>query len=345
MSIDAPWKLLAAAGLGFCGLAVAAVPLAAPPAQGAGPAPAPVETPAASQAPQVQGPADPALAQLVAALGAQGVHVDPAAGALWIPVRIEVRDELLEYLLVGPAGATHESLFSTPVRASVLNAALLALGVQPGRNATWRARDPKPTEEELRAGMAPYEVTLPAGDGLELTVVWRQEDELFRFRVEDLLRNLLTGASMQRHPWIYLGSRMLPPDPRKPGSTKTEPAVEQFAADVYQNLINVSFFSEGYTLLSAALPECVEQTIWLPNAWLIPQRGAEVALFFSRGKLREIPPSLSEGIPRIASADRDGRRVGEPPAPAPPGPASTGAAQTGPAPGAQPPGGKPKDGR
>src|SRR5687768_3007182 len=76
-----------------------------------------------AQAPQV-GPQDPALTQLVEALRQQGVHLDPAAGALWIPVRIEVRDELLEYLLVGNSGATHESLFSTDVPASVLNTAL-----------------------------------------------------------------------------------------------------------------------------------------------------------------------------------------------------------------------------
>ncbi len=53
--------------------------------------------------------------------------MDPQAGALWIPIRIEVRDELLEYLLVGAAGATHESLFSTEVPGSVLNTAFLSV--------------------------------------------------------------------------------------------------------------------------------------------------------------------------------------------------------------------------
>ncbi|MEO6710059.1 MAG: YdjY domain-containing protein [Planctomycetota bacterium] len=260
-----------------------------------------------SPAPQ-PGPQDPALVKLVEALRALGVHLDPEAGALWIPVRVEVRDELLEYLLVGPAGATHESLFSTAIPATVLNTALLSLGMHPGKNATWHAREPKPSEEEMRAGVAPYEVTLPEGDALELYVAWRQNDELFLYRVEDLLRNLLSGASMQRHRWVYLGSKMLPPDPR----VKDKQPAELFAADVYQNLINIAYFSEAYTLLTAALPECVEQTIWLPNAWLVPQRGAEIALFFSHGRMESMPASLADGLPRIDPAARDARNLPQP---------------------------------
>ncbi len=279
-------------------------------------------SPSADSRPQAlpaqNGAQDPALAKLVEALKQQDVHLDPSAGALWIPVRIEVRDELLEYLLVGPGGAVHESMFSTAVPASVINTALLSLGLHSGRNASWHPRDPRPTEEEMRQGIAPYEVTLPEGDGLELYVAWRQKDELFCFRVDDLLRNLLTGASMQRHKWVYLGSRMLPPDPRRKDkdsaakSSSSTLALETFAADVYQNLINIAYFSEGYTLLTAALPECVEQTIWLPNAWLIPQRGTQVALFFSRGKLGSIPAALAEGLPQVDPAARDARRSAAP---------------------------------
>jgi hypothetical protein len=215
---------------------------------------------------------------------------------------------------VGAAGATHESMYSTAVPASVTNTALLLLGLHPGRNATWRAKDPRPSEEEMRAGVAPYEVTLPEGDALELHVAWRQNDELFFYRVEDLLRNLLSGASMQRHRWVYLGSKLLPPDPRKKDSK------ELFAADVYQNQINISYFSEAYTLLTAALPECVEQTIWLPNAWLVPQRGAQVAFFFSRGHLDAIPPSLAVGLPQVDPAARDARNLPQPGSNKPPMP-------------------------
>jgi len=255
----------------------------------------------AATAPAAQ---DPALQKLMEALNEQGVHLDPVSNALWVPVRVEVRDELLEYLLVGPAGATHESFFSTRVPASVINTALLALGLHAGQNATWRAKDPRPTDEQLRAGAAPYEVTVPQGDALELYVAWRQKDDVFFYRVEDLLRNLLSGASMQRHRWVYLGSKLLPRDPRQKEAPK-----EVFAADVYQNLINIAYFSEAYTLLTAALPECVEQTIWLPNAWLVPQRGAEVAFILARGHLDVVPAAFAAQLPQIDPAARDARTV------------------------------------
>lgn len=270
------------------------------------------QTPPAQGSAQAQGPDDPALAALVKALAEQGIRLEPKESALWFPVRVEVRDELLEYFLVGPAGASHESLFSTGVQASVLHTAFLALGLTPGRNANWQPKDPRPSEEELRAGVAPYEVEVPKGDGIELYVAWKQADETYFFRAEDLLRNLLTGASMQRHQWVYLGSRMLPADPRAAQGT------EQFAADVYQNLINISYFREGYTLLTAALPECVEQTIWLPNAWHLPQRGTEVALIASRQRLERCPDSIAAQLPKVDSAARDSRRHDAAPPPGPP---------------------------
>ncbi len=256
-------------------------------------------------APQEAGVQDPALEKLIEALRQQNVHIDPQSGAMWIPVEVDIRDELLEYLLVGPAGASHESLFTTAVPASVINTALLLLGLHPGNNASWRPKDPKPSEEEMRAGVAPYEVTLPHGDSVELYAAWRQKDELYFYRIEDLLRNVLSGASMQRHRWVYLGSKMLPPDPRR----KDKAPENLFAADMYQNLINISYFSEAYTLLTAALPECVEQTIWLPNAWLVPQRGTQIALCFSRGHMDAISASLAASLPQVEPALRDARSL------------------------------------
>jgi len=251
------------------------------------------------------GPLSPQEAQLVEAMAAQDVHLDPRAGLVAIPVDVAVRDELLEYVLVGPAGATHESLFVTPIKPSVLNLALLALGLEGGQNASWQPVEPQPTPEELRAGASAYTVTLPRGDELHPYVAWRQGDESYFYRLEDLLRNLLTGHSMRRHGWVYLGSRMIPPLPGRDPSKPSPP--EEFAADVYQNLINVSFFRDGYTLLTTALTECVEQTIWMCNAWLLPERGSRLLLIFSRERLDSLPASLAEGLPIVAPDARYAR--------------------------------------
>lgn len=221
----------------------------------------------------------PAELELQARLLEQSIQLDVARRYCAFPVEVAVRDDLLEYLLVGPAGASHESAFSTPVSPSVLNVALLALGVSPGKNADWRAKDPLPTEEQIQSGVSPYEITLPSGDALYIYVGWRRGDETYFYRVEDLLRNLATGQAMSRAPWVYLGSQQVPRTP------KSGPDDTVFAAEIYRNLINVSYFREGFTLLTGALPECVEQSIWMLNAWLVPDRGARLTMFLSRARL------------------------------------------------------------
>ena len=239
---------------------------------------------------------DPQSAQAVArkleeSFRKQGIHLDLERHVCWIPATVDIRDDLLEYLLVNPKGAAHESVFVTEVVPSVLVTALLALGVEPGRNAVWKERVPPPTAEEMHAGIARYTVDPPQGDGLYMYAAWREKDETYFYRVEDLLRDLETGRSMRRHRWVYLGSRWVKAKGPKP---------EIFAADYDGNLVNIALFEEGNTLLTAALPECLKQTIWLTNAWLVPQRGAEVAFLFARERLESLPPEIESALPIVA---------------------------------------------
>lgn len=242
---------------------------------------------------ELAGPPSAEVQRVVDELAVQGVHLDPARGLISIPATVEVRDDLLEYLLVGPAGASHESVFQTEVMPSVLNVAMLALGVERGRNASWHPKDPPVSDAELADGISPYEVTPPEGDGFYLYAGWLEEGQVYFFQMEDLLRNLMSGRAMKRHRWVYLGSRLVP----------DERGQEIFAADVYQNVINVSFFSEGYTLLTGALPECIEQTIWMANGWLVPQRGSPVRLVFSRTPLEGVPAGVRELLPDAGPQD------------------------------------------
>lgn len=232
----------------------------------------------------------PALDALEKALQEQGVLYRAKAEVCAIRANVLVREDALEYLLVSRAGNVHESLFVTGVQASQLNVGLLALGVQPGKNAVWTAREPAPTREELLAGAQPYDVKPPEGDGFLLYVAWKEGEELYFYRVEDLIRNLSSGRCMQRHPWVYIGSRT-----RK---TREEPPRDVFAADIEGNLINVCFFEAGTTLVTGSLPDCLLQNIWSPNAALLPPQGAEILLVFSRKRLETCPAELRAELPQ-----------------------------------------------
>jgi len=240
-----------------------------------------------------------ALAPLFASAG---IGLDLEHRLVTIPVNVAVRDELLEYLLVASWGAVHESLFVTEVDPELLNVGLLSLGLEQGSNAVWFPRDPPPTEEQLRAGESAYEISLPEGDRLYLYVAWQDGDERYFFRIEDVLRNLDRRASMQRHGWVYLGSRMILHGSRQE---------ERFAAGVDGNLINISFFSSGNTIVTAAMDECVKQTVWLPNPWILPRRDAKVSLVLSRTRLQAMPESVASSLPDLAEQsfmDEDWRR-------------------------------------
>lgn len=248
--------------------------------------------PALVQAPVAAGPADDGkVTELVSALEKLGVHLDPKHALCAIDVRVGIRDDLLEYLLVSPRGQSHESLFVTDVAPRAVNTALLALGAQPGTNVRIVAKDPPPTPEELRDGAPAYDVEPPSGDGFYLYAGWREAGETFFYRVEDLVRDLESGRSLRRHRWVFLGSKTAP-DKKHPGETL-------FAAEVEGNLVNLALFEQGFTLVTTALPECIKQTIWLPNAWLVPERGSPVLLFFSREKLASLPAGWEERLPVV----------------------------------------------
>src|SRR5690242_4312160 len=62
-------------------------------------------------------------ADLAKAFAAQGIHLDVEHGLCAIRATVDIREDLLEYLLVNPRGAAHESTFVTGVLPSQLNVA------------------------------------------------------------------------------------------------------------------------------------------------------------------------------------------------------------------------------
>ena len=228
------------------------------------------------------------------ALSDPGVWLDAEQGLVGLRASVLIKEDLLEYLLVAPNGAAHESLFLTDVSPTLLNAMLLGAGAEAGSNARWEEVDPEDVEE----GARPYRVLEPEGppEARFLPyVAWREDGETYFFRVEDVLTNLATGRSMRRHPWIYLGSRM---------ASMREGEPQRFLAEVEGNLINVAFFFEGNTLLTASLEACSSQTIWVGNQALLPPRETPVVLLFAREPLQVFPPAWEAHL-EPAKADGD----------------------------------------
>lgn len=232
------------------------------------------------------------LEQLTAAFAAGGIELEPTAGYLSIEAAVATRDDLLEFLLVGTAGSAYESLLVTSVDATLLNAAMLALGVEQGTNARWVPIEGEATGDatagpgELGARPPGFDVLPPEGPGFFVYVGWREGDEDFFYRAEDLVADLDRTRTLRRHRWVYLGSRMV----------ETRDG-EVFVAAEEQNYINIAWFSEGNSLLTSARPECERQDIWVGNPWLVPEPGTELRVFFSREPLTRVPAELAATLP------------------------------------------------
>lgn len=252
---------------------------------------------------------DDAEQGLAKAFRQAGVIVEREAEVMAFPATVEVRDEPLEYLLVNPHGQVHESMLVTPIDAQVLSTAFLTVGAEQGQNVQYKAVDPPPSKEEVQSGARTHSVVIPSGKPLYLYASWREgagvfdeesgtfPDETVHFhRMEDLILDLKRLRTLRRHGLVWLGSRMVE------GRTEDEP--KRFAASATGNLMCITFFSQGDTLLTMAVPECASQVDWVPNQFLLPERGTEILVIASSKQLEVVPDSLRKALPFAAETQQ-----------------------------------------
>jgi len=217
--------------------------------------------------------------EFVTQLAEDGIRLDREAGTLRIDGQICQLYEPLEYLLVKqPQGKDHESLLSTTeISPTVLNAAMLFLGVEKGENGHIVPTEPAPSLEEVQSGILPYTFFPATGDGFYMYVSWEVEVdgvvEHYRYRAEDLVLNVREESTYQRGKFVYLGSRFIRPH---------KDAKEFYSAEGEGNLVSLVNFSPAGQILAGSDPSADNQSIWYPNVFLLPEIGYPVEIWFTR---------------------------------------------------------------
>lgn len=205
----------------------------------------------------------------------EGIAFDLTAKTVSVQAVVNKPQDPVEYLLIQKKGKRHEAVFVTMAKPSVLNAALLLLGLVPGKNATYVEKKPAPTLEEVQAGVDPIIVTPPQGEPFFMTVRWKDaEGKPVEHCVEDLLLDMGTQKPIVDCSWIYLGGRMAQ-------IYRNEPEV--YIADFEGNLISICYLSPDNHLATMAHKDARDDRNWWTTK-LVPEADTAVEFVFHRGE-------------------------------------------------------------
>lgn len=131
------------------------------------------------------------------------LQIDKEKNTITFPGKINMNKGVIEYMLVGMQGSTHESLLVTDVPVSDVHTAMLLLGAKgSGIHA------PRPDQQPPGQITNEYLASAPElkGDRIFIKVSWKQEGKEKEVPVEDLITNSQTKKSADRGPWLYTGS-------------------------------------------------------------------------------------------------------------------------------------------
>lgn len=215
------------------------------------------------------------LAETMKLFEQEKIRVDLKAGTATIECTVNEPQDPIEYLLIHRKGKRHEALFWTMSKPSVLNAALLMIGLEQGKNASVVDKDPPPTPEEIEKGAEMSVVTPAEGKPYWMTVKWKTAEGRFaEYCIEDLLLDLSTQKPVADCTWVYLAGRMAK-------LYKNEPEV--FVADFEGNLVSVCYLMPSNHLGTMAHKDARDDQNW----WLtdkVPEPGTVVELTFHSKK-------------------------------------------------------------
>lgn len=232
------------------------------------------------QPPKVEpAPTDPqkVLAEMKQQFQKEGIAFDLEKKTVSVPAVVNQPQDPVEYLLIQKKGKRHEAVFVTMAKPSVLNAALLLLGLAPGKNATYVEKKPAPTIEEVQAGVDPIIVTPPQGVPFYMTVRWQDaEGKPVEHCVEDLLLDRTTHEAIVDCSWIYLGGRMAQ-------IYRNEPEV--YIADFEGNLVSVCYLSPDNHLATMVHKDARDDQNWWTTS-LLPPAETVVEFVFHRGETK-----------------------------------------------------------
>ncbi len=178
------------------------------------------------------------------------MRLDKKRNTLSFPAKVNMNEGLLEYLIVGPEGSTHESLLVCDIPPTQLHFAMLLLGAKGAAGAQVVAPG---VPSQLNADYLRAAPQL-RGESITITAFWDQNGTRKSAPIEDWLRNPSTKKAAARGPWTYSGSTMTE------GHLRAE--LDHCIASLVTN---------PAALINNPRPESNDDTVWEPAPKKVPK--------------------------------------------------------------------------
>jgi hypothetical protein len=185
------------------------------------------------------------------------VWIDKVHHQVILVGQVSQPDYRLEFFACSDLGRGYESVVVVNTRASIVHAALLGVGAEPGHPVQF---DP--------------EYKPPAGQEIAVEVVWKDKDgRRRRDRAQDWVRNTQTKKPMQEN-WVFAGSGFW----RDPTTGKT-----RYMADS-GDLICMLSLPGAMMDLTLRTPSDLESRVFEADSQRVPPRGTPVTLLLTPRK-------------------------------------------------------------
>jgi hypothetical protein len=187
----------------------------------------------------------------------------------------KVRSYPIEYVVVSEGGNTHEALILTKATPSYLNAALLSLGLEPGKTVAFKKIEPPPPQELIESGeQSPYEIIPPRGHITFIYVRYKKDGIINTKYLEDFLIDMRTGKPLERQGWIYIGSRFAT-------VLQGKEKVTRYMADMERNIVASYLSGFGNAIFDINNIDGINDMLFDVNPDMSLCLGTKVTLIFS----------------------------------------------------------------
>jgi hypothetical protein len=165
-----------------------------------------------SRAPSMPVANQPPLTQISRDIFQLGpVRLDKNQRTVQFPAKLNLKEGVIEYLLVHDRGKSYESMLTTSAEPYYVHLAMLLIGAKgaPPTDALLNATTPQfHMNKPPGATNAPPPLAIP-GDPVTIELAWETLHGRKQVRAEDCLMNLATKTNVAHSAWTYNGSRVV----------------------------------------------------------------------------------------------------------------------------------------